>query len=432
MNKILLIIFTFLIFSNCSLNENSKIWNKEIKKKEVIKNQKIKKINNEKKQKVSELNPNLKLDLSKIKINHKTNNNLNNSGALNYLGKLDKSLKFKFNKFKNYNQIDLIPLYLEDGLVFFDNKGTITRYDNKNKIIWKKNYYSKSEKKLNPKLSFSIDKNNLIVADTVSKIYSLNLLNGNLIWSKNTKYPFNSEIKIYKNKFFVIDYNNALRCFFIKDGSNCWNLDTQETFTVSNSKYSIIISNDQVVFNNSIGDITAVNVSTGLINWQLPTQKSTIINETFNFKFSKLISDGKTIFFSNNKNQFYSISQKTGNINWINDINSSITPIIIGELIFTISENGYLYTLQKKEGNIIRVIDIYKNTKKRNKFKTLGFAIGKNQLYLTNTDNKLFVIDLSTGKVLKIKKISGNIISAPFIHRGNLFLLKNGSIVRYN
>ena len=154
MNKILLIIFTFLIFSNCSLNENSKIWNKEIKKKEVIKNQKIKKINNEKKQKVSELNPNLKLDLSKIKINHKTNNNLNNSGALNYLGKLDKSLKFKFNKFKNYNQIDLIPLYLEDGLVFFDNKGTITRYDNKNKIIWKKNYYSKSEKKFKPKIKF--------------------------------------------------------------------------------------------------------------------------------------------------------------------------------------------------------------------------------------------------------------------------------------
>ena len=97
--------------------------------------------------------------------------------------------------------------------------------------------------------------------------------------------------------------------------------------------------------------------------WQLPTQSSNIINETYNFKISKLVSDGKSIFFSNNKNEFYSIDIKTGVTNWINEINSNLTPIIIGNLIFTVSNEGYLYVIEKNNGNIIRITDLYKNYK---------------------------------------------------------------------
>ena len=92
-------------------------------------------------------------------------------------------------------------------------------------------------------------------------------------------------------KIFVIDYKNTLRCYKIDDGSECWNLQTEDSFTISNSKYSLIIINDMVVFSNSIGDITAVDIQTGLINWQLPTQGSSIINETYSFKISNFARD---------------------------------------------------------------------------------------------------------------------------------------------
>ena len=121
-------------------------------------------------------------------------------------------------------------------------------------------------------------------------------------------------------------------------------MQTEDSFTISNIKYSLIILNDNVIFNNSIGDITAVDIETGLITWQLPTQSSSIINETYNFKTSKLVSDGNSIFFSNNKNQFYSIDLKTGTTNWINEVNSNVKPILVGNLIFTISNDCLLYT----------------------------------------------------------------------------------------
>jgi outer membrane protein assembly factor BamB len=189
-----------------------------------------------------------------------------------------------------------------------------------------------------------------------------------------------------------------------------------------------------VIFSNSIGDITAVDIETGLIVWQLPTQSSNIINETYSFKISQLVSDGKSIFFSNNKNEFYSVDIKTGVTNWINDISSNLTPIIISNLLFTVSNDGYLHVIEKSNGNIIRINDLYVNykQKKRNKVKPIGFVIGNDKLFLTNTDGKMIVVDLREGKITGIEKVAGDFTSKPFIHNQNLFVIKNGSIIKFN
>ena len=169
-----------------------------------------------------------------------------------------------------------------------------------------------------------------------------------------------------------------------------WNFQTEDSFAMSDTKNSLIIIGDLVVFSNSIGDITAVDIESGLITWQLPTQSSNIINESYNFKSSKLVSDNKSIYFSNNKGEFYSIDIKTGVANWVNEINSNIMPSIIGNLIFTVSNEGYLYVLEKNNGNIIRITNLYNNykEKKRSNIKPIGFTIGKTNLYLTNNDGK--------------------------------------------
>ena len=432
MNRIIILITALIFLNQCSFNENSRIWKDKENKLETQKN--IKKVFVEDKKITTEFNQELKLDLSKIKFNDKITEDKNNYGSQNYEGLINKIGNYKFSKFEDINQLNLKPIFLDDGLIFFDKKGSIIRYNDKSKILWKKNHYSKSEKKLRPKLDFVQDGENLLITDSIAKYYSVNINSGELNWSKNNIYPFNSDIKKYKNKFFVIDYKNTLRCFNVNDGNECWNLKTEDSFTISSSKFSLIVINDKVIFSNSIGDITAVDIETGVIIWQLPTQSSSIINETYNFKISKLVSDGNSIIFSNNKNEFHSIDVKTGTINWINEINSNITPIITGNLIFTVSNEGYLIVIEKNKGNIIRVTDLFINYKlnKRKNIKPVGFVIGKTNLYLTNTDGKMIVADLSLGNIKKIEKISGDFISRPFIFNQNLFVIRNGSIIQYN
>ena len=432
MNKLISILIALIFLNNCSFNEDSKIWKN--KEKNFSQKENIKKIFADEKYDVAEFNKGLKLNLSNIKTNNKIYDNKNNLSSQTYDGNLNKIGNYKFSKFDEVDNLNFEPIFLLDGVIFFDKKGTIIKYDSNNKVFWKKNYYSKPEKKLKPKLNFVLKDETIIVSDNIAKYYSINLENGELNWLKNNIYPFNSNIKTYKNKFFLVDYKNTLRCFNIEDGSECWNLQTEDSFTISNSKHSLVIIDELVVFSNSVGDITAVDIVSGLITWQLPTQSSNIINETYNFKNSKLVSDGNAIFFSNNKNEMYSVDAKTGVVNWINNLNSNIRPVIVGNLIFTVSNEGYFYVIEKKNGNVIRVTDLFINykIKKRKDIQPIGFAINDKNLYLTNSDGKMIVSDLSDGSVIKIQKVANGLVSEPYIYDNNLFIVRNGSIIKYN
>jgi len=428
--RIFIFFLLSLIFTNCSLNENSKIWNKKNKIK-VEKNIEI--IFDEKTISYKELNSNISLDFSQAIIQNKIIDDKNNFGPQNYSGKLQKIKNFKFSKFNNENDTDLTPLFLKDGIIFFDSKGSIIRYNINQKIVWKKNYYSKFEKKNNPKLSFALMDKKLIIADNLSNIFLINLENGNLIWKKKNDYPYNSEIKIIDNRFFVIDLKNTLRCYFLEDGSECWNYETDKALTITNAKNSLFISENIVYFINNLGDLTAVDAFSGALVWQLPTQSSDITNVTYNFKNSKLVSENKSIFFSNNKNEFYSVDLNNGSINWINDISSSLTPILIKNLIITISDNGYLFMIDKDKGNIIKINNIYKiyKDKNRKKIKPIGFSISQDKIYLSNSDGKLIILELKTGKIQKVEKIARKIMSKPLLYNNHLFMIKNGAIIQY-
>ena len=165
----------------------------------------------------------------------------NNFGSSKYNGQLNKVNQYKFSKLENFNQFNFEPLILDNGVIVFEKKGTIIRFNYNKKIVWKNNFYSKTEKKIHPTLSFAMTNKNLLVADSIAKISNIDLQNGDLIWSKKSEYPFNSEIKIYKDKFFIIDFSNTLRCFSLKNGQEIWNIKTDKSFIKSQKKLSLII-----------------------------------------------------------------------------------------------------------------------------------------------------------------------------------------------
>ena len=434
MNKLFFLLTIFFLISGCSFNKNSKFWNKseKIQSEKAIKFQEVFPTEEALKK---EFNSGLqiKLDLQQ-KGNSLLNEQLNNYGRFNFNGNLDKSSSYKFSRIDNFIRYQPEISFSKNDLIFFNNKGSILKFNKDSKLIWKKNYYSKSEKKLKPILQFANNDKFLIVADNIAKYYMLNIENGNLVWSKNNLAPFNSQIKIFNDKFFIIDLSNTLRCFSLKNGKELWNVKTENSFIRSQKKLSMVIVEKIIYFNNSIGDISAVDIDRGELIWQLPTQSSLIYESAFSLQTSDIISDKKDIFFSNNKNQFFSIDLKTGSFNWKNKINSNLRSSIIGNFLVSITLEGYLVLTEKKSGNIIRVTDVFDNfkIKDRVKIKPTGFVVGLENIYLSTSNGRLLVINISSGKTILIKKIHNNEISKPFVQNENLFLIKNNGIIRLN
>ena len=196
----------------------------------------------------------------------------------------------------------------------------------------------------------------------------------------------------------------------------------------------MVIVDNLLYFKNSIGDISAVNINQGELLWQLPTQSSLIYQSAFSLETSDIITDGKTLFFSNNKNQFFSIDLSTGSFNWENKVNSSLRPSLVGNFLFTVSLEGYLIVIDKNTGNIIKVTDVFRNFKKKNRdlIKPVGFIMGLKNIYLTTDNGRLLVIDIKSGKTSTILKIDSDKISRPFILNKNLFVIKDNAIIRLN
>jgi len=431
-NKVLLSVLILLILNNCSASKKVGFWDKDNKDQKQIENTKT--ILTKQVRLEEEFNPNLYVKISTGKFNQNSLNNQNDMGELAYEGVLEKIGKYNFSKFNDFDFISPNPLFYNKNLIFYDNKGTIIFYDENQKILWENNFYNKSEKKIKPRLNFAVKKNILIVTDDVAKYYAINIDTGELLWTKTNIVPFNSNIKIKDDVFYVVDYKNILRSISIQDGSEIWNLKTEESLTKSNTKISIVLHKKNIYFNNSIGDVTAVDIKSGQLVWQLPTQNNNISQNAFQLSNSELVINENTIFFSNNKNEFYSIDTTTGLINWKTEISSDLKPVIIGNLVITISEKGYLYVVDKKSGNIIRINDLFKDykDKKRKQIKPTGFFIALNKIYLTNSDGKLIIVNISEANILNVVKISGGKILQPFINENNLFLISNGSIIKFN
>jgi len=431
--RIFKLILLLILISGCSFKDTTGYWTNEKELSKSESNFKPLFENNERL--LKEFNTNYKIKLDDSLIGSIQYNTLdNNDGYVKYNGNLEKISKYNFSKISDYKKFEPDLIFHNNGIIFFDNKGNILSFDNKSKLLWKKNNYSKSEKKLNPLISMQSNKNYLIAADNLSKYYALDMRNGKVLWSKSHEAPFNSQIKIYKDKFFILDLNNNLNCFSLKDGSKIWNFNTERPFINSLKKLSIVIDDEFVIFNNSLGDITAVNIESGILEWQVSSFNSDNLNEIISLKTSNLIIDNKRILFSNNKNIFYSIDSKTGNINWRQQVVSHIKPAVIGDLLFTISNNGYLFLIDKNRGNIIRINDLFKNFKPkiRKKMMPTGFVLNSKNLYISTNIGKLLVVNIEDASVKDIIKISNEKISRPFPYNQNLFLIKSNSIVRLN
>jgi len=422
-NKFFLYLFIFIILTSCGLGQ-----------KEVIENNKNSKIIFEKSKPINkEFNPSLKFQLTELtKGEVFLANNTNKTGNIDFETNFSKTSNYKFSAIEefDFNQPELI--FTEDkSVVFFDGKGSIFKVNNDLKEIWKVNHYTKREKKLKPIIYFAQTNNKLIAADNLSKVYLIDLKNGNLIKSIESNAGFNSNIKVSNDKFLVVDLNNTIRCFSTNNGKEVWNFETENPFIKSRKKLSIITRGELVFFINNLGDLTALNIDNGSLFWQTPTQSNVIYQDAFTLENSDLVFANDSIYFSNNKNELFSIDARTGIVNWKQTVNSSLTPTIIEKFIFSVSNEGYLFVLENEKGNIIRITDMLKSIKnKKNRIKPTGFIIARSKIYLSLNNGRLIKANVTTGDELSIHKLSGSKILRPNIFNGSMYILKDNAIIK--
>lgn len=433
MIKKLLITSILLILNNCSFDTKSGIWTEEKIKLGKEENKDIKELFKKEILNENELNPNLKLEIKNFSEN-KNKYKGNNFGALKVSSNFNNISKYSFNKIKYFEQFEPELVFIDKDLIFFDKKGSIIRFGEKSKIKWKVNHYTKKEKKLLPILKLAKTKKNLLVIDNLAKLYLLDSSNGKLLWTLDHEVSFMSQIKIDDDKFYLLDANNTFICFSVLDGKKIWQFKSKKKLINSQKETSVILNEESVIFNNSNGEIISLDKLNGNLNWITPTIEYGESFQSYLIKNSDLVLNENNIYFSNNDNSFFSLDVNLGFVNWRQNINSYLRPVIIDNIILTISPKGYLHIIEKNSGDIIRTTDIFYNLKKRKreKIKINGFVSTKEKIYLSTNNGKIIKINIKDGSLDLIYRISRNKVSKPYVNNSKLFIVKDNGIVKIN
>ena len=439
--KNLIFFLIFILLVNCSFDNKTGIWSGSKKEKrrisELEKEQKQTKvvdyIYSSKSVYSKEISLTKKISISNPKKNLSWKmSSLNQQNFLGniYLSGIDNIfLKKKIGKNKfPISKIISSPLVFENNIIFSDHNGTIFNINQNGEINWKKNIYKKIYKKVYKNLVFSIYQNNIYVADNIGFIYSIGLNNGKLVWIKNHGIPIKSNIKIYKNKIFLINQDNRILCFNTKNGSKIWDIRSVPSFIkLQNFLSSAISKQGDVIAINSSGDLLKINANNGKIAWSLNTLESTLAHATDFFKSSEIVIIDDNIIFSS-KSSIFSYNLNTGYTNWKQEVSSIGAPIIDGKNIFILTDNGYFVIIDKDTGKIISSTNILKILKKKKQeTKITGFIMGSGKIYSVTSNGYLIVSSPVSGKVEYFKKIGDPVTSAPIINNGKLYILTKNS-----
>ena len=422
MNKFFLYLVLLLFLSNCGFKD-----------KKVEENPNAITLFEKSKPIEQELNPTLNIKISTItKGEPFLSSNSNNSGNLDFSSNFENDFSFKFStidQFK-FNQPEI--LFTEDNsLVFFTGKGEIFKTSTDFERYWRVNHYTKKEKKLKPILYFAQSGPDILVLDNLSKVYSIKLETGELNWSIESKVGFNSNAKIIKESVVAVDFDNVIRAFSVKDGKELWNFDTDNPFIKSQKKLSLVTKGEVVFFINSIGDVTALNANDGSLVWQTPTQSTLIFQDAFTLENSDIIFANDTIYFSNNRNELFAIDARSGVLKYKQTINSILRPTVIENYVFSISKEGFLFVIDDKTGNVLRITNIFKNIEnKKKQVEPTGFILAQNRVYISLNNGKLIKLNAISGNEEGFYKIGKSRINRPNVFDNGMFILKSNAIIK--
>ena len=438
MKKLILIIFIF-ISSHCSFDNKSGIWQNnntvDLKKTDRFKDFETLYTKEKSFNKIILPNKNLDLLLDPIK-ETKQWTDIFYQESNNFAYENLNEIIFKSKKINRHKIKDNI-LFDGENIVATDTRGNIVVYSvDKKEITYNYNFYKKKFKKIKKNLNIIIEENFIYASDNLGYFYALDYKNKKLLWAKNFKIPFRSNIKISGNKIITADQNNILYILNKFNGVQLRFIPTEETIIKSNFVNSLALYRESLIYLNTFGSLYSINTQNLKINWFANFKQSLDLNPTNLFFSNPVIVFEDKIIISTDP-YLYLLNINNGSIIFKTPITSIVKPIISGKNLFIITKDNLLVCININTGKIIYSLNIaqeiadFLDTKNKSiSIKSLSLANNNLLIFL---DNSYLVAFNKNGKIEKIEKLKSKLATSPiFINKSILFLNKNNKLIVLN
>ena len=441
MNRKILIFLLFMTV-HCSFDNKTGIWSNENEKNLQVEDRfkDFKTLYTDTKPFNSKIKPpkNLQINLDPtVSINKWSEKYYRKSNNLDNFKYNDKNnLIFKSKKLSRFKIKDRI-LFYENNVISNDIRGNLIVYSlSEKKIIFKYNFYKKSFRKIDKDLFTLVENNVAYIFDNLGFSYAINLLNKKLLWAKNHKIPFRSNVKISNDKIIIADQNNSLHFLDKFNGKRLKIIPTEETILKNQYVNSLSSDENTLFFLNTYGSLYSISQNDLKINWFSNFNQSLDMNPGNLFFSNPIILHDNMLVISTDP-FLYIVNSINGSIIYKLPITSIVKPIISGKYIFLITKDNLLVCIDLISGKINYSIDIgleianYLNSKNKTiQIKSMSILNSNLFIFLNNS----YVVQFNKiGNIKKINKLPDKLGTFPiFISKSIMYLNKKNKLVVVN
>jgi outer membrane protein assembly factor BamB len=245
-------------------------------------------------------------------------------------------------------------------------------------------------------------------------MHSINMANGSVNWTFDTKAEIVSEPILQEGIVYFMAGSQSIYALDGLTGKQIWiysRQDTSNSMTIRGGSKPAI-QNGILYVGFSDGSLVAINSQTGTEQWEITLNRNSKFKD---IDSSPVITD-ECILLNSYDDKIYCISKDKGEIVWSSAFGGASTPLVIDQQIYTTSSKGELVSLNKKDGSLFWKIET--------KNGVFVDPIQFNDLIVSGeSQGKLIFFDRLSGKSLGSFEPGRGVFSRPVAVENNLYFI---------
>ncbi|MBQ4875549.1 MAG: PQQ-like beta-propeller repeat protein [Rickettsiaceae bacterium H1] len=296
-----------------------------------------------------------------------------------------------------------------ENIFFLNESGKIFCLNNTGEKIWQKHIPEANN------YSELLSNGNVLIVNTgTTRLYGINIENGNTLWKKTLKAPVHGKsAAVGEDKFAVITIDNALYLLNANDGTLHWYYQAAYPSLQRMSFSSPVYHHKgKLILPPVESDLVVLDAKTGDKIWQLEIDSTYKKSAFYNLDDSPFVL-GKVIVASNNMGKIEAFDIDSGDKKWEEYVTFKGKPYIIGEIAFGLTENNKFIALNN-EGKVKWITELDGG----NYYDPM---LINNSLWLFDKGGKGTEYDVKTGEKIDEIAIPDKISYPPFVFGGKIY-----------
>lgn len=326
-----------------------------------------------------------------------------------------------------------------DGVVFaMDTESQVTAYNlETGDSVWNADLEPEEDDEGHIGGGLAFERGRLFVATGFGVVFALDAKSGAIQWSENIGIPLRAAPTVRGGRVFIVTVENNLIAFDARDGATLWtHAGAQETAALLGAA-SPAVDNGIVVVPYSSGELFALKVDTGRVQWQenlISIRRTDAVAALAQIRGRPVIDRGRVIAISH-AGVMAAIDVRTGRRVWAREIGGTESPWVAGGYIYTITNDNELICISREDGKILWVRGLPRFEDPEDREDAIiwtGPILASDRLIVAGSNSEALAISPYDGRLIGIVEMPDGVSVAPVVANGTvLFLANDAELVAY-